>query len=405
MKLYRHFFTLIFLLLVGQKIFAQNHKTNIPKSPKVSIKQQFATMSIALEYSRPSIKSRTIFGKNGLVPFDKLWRTGASAATKIHFSEKIWIEGKPLPKGSYAILSVPGKEKWTIHFYTYNGIKWKYYKDKEPVLSVNIKPIEQKNRIESLNIYVNNLRDNSATIDISWENTLVPIQIASIPMQEVGFNSTTIISSLKELMWKGEIYAKVKTDTIVQKEHIYGLGPANELQGEVLILNSNPFVSKVNTEQEIITEENSAITMPFIAYTKVEEWQEIEFPKDIHSLKELEGCFNKRLVQNGQPIPFRIVGEIDSAKYHIQNLTPNTKVNNPTTAHSGQVNLELTNENVEIFGFFSTKHQSVLTHHDSFIHSHIITSDESKMGHLDDISFKKGSIKIYFDTKQKMNAK
>ena len=70
---------------------------------------------------------------------------------------------------------------------------------------------------------------------------------------------------------------------------------------------------------------------------------------------------------------------------HVQNLPEGTKVSSPEEAHQGQTNFTLKNEQVEIVGFFSTEHQGIFTHHDSYLHMHLLTTDESKMGHLDQV--------------------
>lgn len=86
-----------------------------------------------------------------------------------------------------------------------------------------------------------------------------------------------------------------------------------------------------------------------------------------------------------------------SATIHIQNLPEGTKVSSPQEAHQGQTNYELFNENVEIVGFFSTQHKGVFTHHDSYVHMHLITKDESKMGHVDELEIRK--LKLYLPKK------
>ena len=88
-------------------------------SPSASFTQEIGLIEVSAEYSRPGVKGRTIFGD--LVPYNKVWRTGANAATKISFSGDVTIEGEELPAGSYAILSVPGAQSWDVHFYTYEG--------------------------------------------------------------------------------------------------------------------------------------------------------------------------------------------------------------------------------------------------------------------------------------------
>ena len=83
-------------------------------SPFSKMEQTVGLTDITVEYSRPSMKGRTIFAEDGLVPFGKEWRFGANAVTKITFSDDVKVEGNELKKGSYAVLATPGAEKWEI---------------------------------------------------------------------------------------------------------------------------------------------------------------------------------------------------------------------------------------------------------------------------------------------------
>src|SRR5687767_4148735 len=93
---------------------AQQLKVPAP-SPLQTVKQAFALSDISIEYSRPSAKGRVIYGD--LVPFGKLWRTGANAATKITFGEDVKVEGNAIPAGTYALYTIPNKDSWEIIFY------------------------------------------------------------------------------------------------------------------------------------------------------------------------------------------------------------------------------------------------------------------------------------------------
>jgi hypothetical protein len=88
-------------------------KTPAP-SPHSKTEQKVGLTDITIDYSRPSMRGRTIFGD--LVPFDKTWRTGANANTKITFSDDVSIDGKKLKKGTYAIYTIPNKESWDVIF-------------------------------------------------------------------------------------------------------------------------------------------------------------------------------------------------------------------------------------------------------------------------------------------------
>src|SRR5690554_1330257 len=84
-------------------------------SPASKLEQTVGLTDVTIEYSRPSAKSRTIYGD--LVPYGKVWRTGANARTKISFSKDVEVAGKALAKGTYALFTIPGENKWEIIFY------------------------------------------------------------------------------------------------------------------------------------------------------------------------------------------------------------------------------------------------------------------------------------------------
>src|SRR5262245_17154484 len=101
---------LVASLLLSSLSFAQL-KTPAP-SPTQTIKQDFALSSVELSYSRPGVKGRKVFGD--LVPYGKVWRTGANGATTLTFGDEVIINGKRIPAGKYGLLTIPGKKKWTV---------------------------------------------------------------------------------------------------------------------------------------------------------------------------------------------------------------------------------------------------------------------------------------------------
>src|SRR5690554_6658872 len=106
--------TLFSLLLVAG--FAEAQISTPAPSPFSTVEQKVGLTDVTIEYSRPGIKGRTVFGD--LVPYGKTWRTGANAATKVSFSTDVMIDGKNLAKGTYALYTVPEKDNWTIIFYS-----------------------------------------------------------------------------------------------------------------------------------------------------------------------------------------------------------------------------------------------------------------------------------------------
>ncbi len=146
-------------------------------SPMSKVEQMVGLTTVDLEYSRPSVKGRTVFAANGLVPFGKLWRTGANSATKISFSDDVTINGKALAKGSYAVLTIPGKDMWTINFYKHESSSWSSYTEKTADLTVEAKAEKSNTRFETFFINFDNILNESANIDIYWANTKVSMQL------------------------------------------------------------------------------------------------------------------------------------------------------------------------------------------------------------------------------------
>ena len=143
-------------------------------SPGSTVTQKVGMTEIKIEYSRPSMKGRKIFGGD-VVPFGELWRTGANSATKITTSDSITIMGKGLAKGSYVLLTKPGKDSWEIIFNKNPAVSVFDYKPADDVLKVMVKPMANSMTVESFTMGVANVTNNSADIEIAWENTVVRI--------------------------------------------------------------------------------------------------------------------------------------------------------------------------------------------------------------------------------------
>ncbi len=143
-------------------------------SPGSTVTQKVGMTEIKIEYSRPSMKGRKIFGGD-VVPFGDLWRTGANSATKITTTDSITIMGKGLAKGSYVLLTKPGKDSWEIIFNKNPAVSVFSYKPEDDVLKVMVKPINNPLTVESFTMGVSNITNTSADIEIAWENTVVRV--------------------------------------------------------------------------------------------------------------------------------------------------------------------------------------------------------------------------------------
>lgn len=155
---------------------AQSIKTPQP-SPGQTLRQDFGISSIELNYSRPGIKGRKIFGD--LVPYGKVWRTGANSATRIKFSDDITIGGQALKAGEYAIYTVPGEKEWEV-IINKGSVNWGTdYKQEDDILRVKATPVKLDQPVESFTMQFANVKSNSTDLQIMWDKTLVSVPIAT----------------------------------------------------------------------------------------------------------------------------------------------------------------------------------------------------------------------------------
>lgn len=169
----------LLLCLAGVMSFAQI-KTPQP-SPTASFKQAFGLGEISVNYSRPQVKGRVIFGD--LVPFDKMWRTGANASTKVTFTDDVTIEGNKLAAGEYAMYTIPGKAEWTIIFHK-NTKMWGLgdpgdYKEENDALRVKVKSQALSSSVENFTISVSDVAASTCKMNLEWEKTKVSFAIST----------------------------------------------------------------------------------------------------------------------------------------------------------------------------------------------------------------------------------
>jgi len=144
-------------------------------SPEQTLTQSVGLSSVTVQYSRPAMRGRTIFGD--LVPMDKLWRTGANKNTLVTFESDATVGGSPLKAGTYALYTVPSKDEWTVYFYT-DTENWGLPKpwDENKIAAVfKVKAQSLDSSVESFTITIDKVTDSGAHLTISWENTSVAI--------------------------------------------------------------------------------------------------------------------------------------------------------------------------------------------------------------------------------------
>lgn len=205
--------------------------------------------------------------------------------------------------------------------------------------------------------------------------------------------------AMKNVMWKGQLGGIIDLDTISKKNGLYGLGPVSFLQGELLMVDGQIFRSNVIADDRMEVIQPAKVAAPFLVYGHVEAWQKVALPATVNNIPSFEAYLDSLTVNYKRPFFFRLEGNVQKANIHIQNLPPGTSVSSPDEAHQGQVNYSLTDQEVTIIGVFSTEHQGVFTHHDSFIHMHLITTDHTKMGHLDKMQLVPSTLSLFLPVK------
>ena len=172
-------------------------------SPDSELKQVVGLTEFTIKYSRPSVKDREIYG--GLVPYEKLWRTGANATTKISFDTEIEFGGKKVPAGDYVLFSIPNADEWTVILYGDTSVRNAgLYDQKDDVTRITVKPLTLANPVESFTIGFDTLRDTSATLFIDWANTRVPVEIE---IDTVALTLSSIESAMEGVFANNQLHA------------------------------------------------------------------------------------------------------------------------------------------------------------------------------------------------------
>lgn len=197
---------------------AQGLKTPAP-SPLQTVKQAFALSDITVEYSRPSAKGRVIFGD--VVPFGKVWRTGANNATKITFGEDIKLEGNVITAGTYALYTIPNKDNWEIIIYkdlTLGGDVSNYKKEND-VAHFTVKPSALKDKVETFTIEFANITSTTVVIALNWENTRVEMTaVADIDAKIMKNIENTLIKDNRPYYQAASYYYETNKDLVLANQ-------------------------------------------------------------------------------------------------------------------------------------------------------------------------------------------
>ena len=184
----------LLLLFVGFTATSNAQIKTPQPSPAAKLEQVVGLTDVTIEYSRPAMRGRAIFGN--LVPYGKVWRTGANANTKITFSDNVIIDGKELKKGTYAIYTIPNKTSWDVIFYTdaNNSGTPKEWDENKVAVKTTVQVQEMPVNIESFTLLFDDLKVNSAVIGILWENVYVGVPF-EVPTEQIAMKNIESVMS------------------------------------------------------------------------------------------------------------------------------------------------------------------------------------------------------------------
>ncbi|MFV0415876.1 MAG: DUF2911 domain-containing protein [Chthoniobacterales bacterium] len=236
-------------------------KTPAP-SPASELKQTIGITDFTVAYSRPSVKERDIYGE--LVPYGSVWRTGANAPTKITFDSEITFGDKKVPAGEYILFTIPGDDQWTVILYGDTEISGAgLYDEKNDVARVTVKPEELDDEVETFTIGFDDLRDDSATLFLDWDDVRVPVPIT---IDTNALSGASLEAALKSIdTWTARDYANASDYYVANNKD---LAQATEWMKKAAEMNKNAFwwqyayaalLAKQDKKQEAIAATETAL--------------------------------------------------------------------------------------------------------------------------------------------------
>lgn len=205
-----------------------------------------------------------------------------------------------------------------------------------------------------------------------------------------------VAGAMNTIMRQGYLQAHADLDTFV-KENLYGLGPVEELKGEILVLNGEIFSSE-KTNKHIINKRNKVSKAAMLVYSHVKTWKAVKVEANVKNYAELENLIGVTAKKNGYdttvPFVFKIEAEAKTVSYHIidwKKREQHTMENHKQFAYSAKTE----NSSWVFLGFYSTHHHSIFTHHTTNVHVHLMDEKTKRVGHLDNLELKTNII-MYF---------
>ena len=218
--------------------------------------------------------------------------------------------------------------------------------------------------------------------------TIVVLMVFSCQSKEKKPVETEVkYSGALRTIMSGIIEPVIRLDSLSDKKNLYALGAVENLKGEIQIFDSKPSNSFV-VDSNLQIKDSYNLKATLLVYAEVEEWDSYKL-EDSTTKDELESTIFELAKSNGinteKPFPFLLEGKVATLDWHVINWTEGDTIHNHKKHKDSGKNGTLKNIDVEILGFYSTKHKAVFTHHTTNMHLHFKTKDNAIAGHIDDM--------------------
>jgi len=236
--------------------YAQDLKTPQP-SPTEQVKQNFGLSAIELSYSRPGMKGRTIFGD--LVPYGKVWRTGANQATTLTFGDDVTIGDTKIQAGKYGLLTIPGANEWTVIITKQLDVTSPAaYKQDQDVVRVKIKPETMPFSVETFTMLFGNITSSSCELELLWDNVFVAVPITTDVDSKVSAQIKEIMEGDNKPYFQAALYYIENGKDLNQAVQWLDKAIAQNPDGFFIYYQKARALAKLGKKQEAITASNKS---------------------------------------------------------------------------------------------------------------------------------------------------
>lgn len=200
--------------------------------------------------------------------------------------------------------------------------------------------------------------------------------------------------AMRNTMQQGQLAGVIDLDSIALSGS-YGLGPLEYLRGELLLFDGRVHCATATTDSTMRVSVLSGARAPFFVHQRVGNWASLQLPDSVTDLSALDAFLTAHFGMEAAPFAFRLTGHFSAVEVHVLDVPLGTAIQGPQDAHRHNKHFQLRDAEAEALGFFSTRHKTVFTHHDAHIHVHAITRGRDWMGHVEELRFEAGRVRLW----------